>query len=207
MKDRIRRRRKELGFTQAELAKRVGSSRVSVTDWEAGKVKPSGEHLSNLLIALNCDIKWLFDGGEMAPQGNASGPIKTYDIPLISSVAAGAWTEGVREKPETYITVTERFPDGTFALRVNGDSMHDPDGPISIPDGSIVMVVPDYDPVSGKIVVAMLEGSEEATVKRLVIDGPIKYLMPLNKRYQPIPVNGNCRIVGRVKQVINIQNL
>nr|MBF4355074.1 Cro/Cl family transcriptional regulator [Vibrio anguillarum] len=32
--------------------------------------------------------------------------------------------------------------------------------------------------------------------------GPHKFLVPLNPKYDPIPINGNCRIVGYVKQVI-----
>jgi SOS-response transcriptional repressor LexA len=41
----------------------------------------------------------------------------------------------------------------------------------------------------------------EATIKKLMIDGPNKYLMPLNPDYRPIKINGNCTIVGVVKKV------
>ncbi len=61
---------------------------------------------------------------------------------------------------------------------------------------------PCPQPDSGRIVVAMLKGSDEATIKRLEKDGPNKYLIPLNPKFDPIPINGNCRIIGYVKQVI-----
>ncbi|QCW23449.1 SOS-response repressor and protease [Yersinia phage YeP2] len=34
------------------------------------------------------------------------------------------------------------------------------------------------------------------------MDGPFRYLVPLNPNYKMLEVNGNCRIVGVVKQVI-----
>ena len=45
-------------------------------------------------------------------------------------------------------------------------------------------------------------GSAEATLKKFVIDGPIKYLVPLNPNYRVLEVNGNCKIVGVVRQVV-----
>ncbi|MBF4296435.1 Cro/Cl family transcriptional regulator, partial [Vibrio anguillarum] len=89
-----------------------------------------------------------------------------------------------------------------FAMRVSGNSMTNPFGPPSIPDGSIVIVEPCSCPDNGKIVVATLNDAPEATIKKLEIDGPHKFLVPLNPKYDPIPINGNCRIVGYVKQVI-----
>ena len=52
------------------------------------------------------------------------------------------------------------------------------------------------------MVVAMLDDSEEATLKQLVIDGGAKYLKPFNNSYPTMPINGNCTIIGVVKQVI-----
>lgn len=200
---RIKELRKKAKLSQQAVADFVGVSRAAVTQWEGDLTKPNGASLHSLAKLFTCDTDYILYG-----EGRDSLEIvNTFEVPLISSVAAGTWSEGLRERPETYVPVTERFPDGSYALRVSGDSMTDPEGPVSIPDGSVVIVVPEYDAISGRIVVAMLEGSEEATVKKLMIDGPMKYLVPLNKRYQPIPINGNCRIVGRVKQVINIQNL
>lgn len=86
--------------------------------------------------------------------------------------------------------------------------MTNPNGLPSIPEGSIVIVEPNYgqmDDLYGKIVVAVLDGSSEATVKKLVWDSPQSYLMPLNPAFKPIPIDGNCRIVGKVVQIT--QNL
>lgn len=58
------------------------------------------------------------------------------------------------------------------------------------------------DPTSGKFVVAMLEGSSEATFKQYQeLDGK-RMLKALNPDYPPemryVKMNGNCRIVGTV---------
>ncbi|VUC85020.1 XRE family transcriptional regulator [Raoultella terrigena] len=64
-----------------------------------------------------------------------------------------------------------------------------------------MIVDPDIEPQHGKIVVARIDGTNEATVKKLVIDGSQKFLVPLNPRYPNIAINGNCIIIGVVKGV------
>lgn len=64
-----------------------------------------------------------------------------------------------------------------FTLVVRGDSMTNPNNPRSIQDGARVVVEPIFDPeqLNRKIVVAMLEGSSEATIKEFIQDGPVKF--------------------------------
>ncbi|TOM59292.1 repressor protein C2 [Vibrio parahaemolyticus] len=88
-----------------------------------------------------------------------------------------------------------------FSLIVKGDSMTNPLGMPSIPEGAHIVVDPNVEPANGKFVVARLSGSNEVTVKKLIIDGPNKFLLPLNPRYPSIPINGNCEIVGVVRSV------
>ncbi|HHL7211537.1 TPA: LexA family protein, partial [Enterobacter hormaechei subsp. xiangfangensis] len=45
-------------------------------------------------------------------------------------------------------------------------------------------------------VIAKLSDSNEATFKKLVIDGAQKYLKGLNPQWPLVAVNGNCRIIG-----------
>lgn len=47
----------------------------------------------------------------------------------------------------------------------------------------------------------MLSDTNEATFKKLVIDAGRKYLKPLNPNYRTIEINGNCEIVGVVRQI------
>ncbi|OCJ44103.1 S24 family peptidase [Serratia sp. 14-2641] len=213
MNDRIRARRKELKLTQGVLAKLVGVNRVTVTGWESGDYKPGGENLQALAAALGCSTTWILDGsGDInneTPPHSATAHFGVKRIPLISWVQAGEWTEPdasiTLSDVDEWIHTTAAVSNEAFALRVRGDSMTNPNGSPSIPDGSLVVVDPDFDnafQANGKIVVAQIEGSTEATIKKFTIDGPFKYLVPLNPNYRMLEVNGNCRIVGIVRQVI-----
>lgn len=212
MNDRIRLRRLQLDLTQVQLAKAIGVSRVSVTKWESGITKPDGENLHRLAQILSCTPEWLLYGtGDLRQVDDTKiKPLVAVPnaIPVISSVQAGAWTETYSAARIAdvlrWCNTTVKVSENAFGLDVRGESMTNPNGSPSIPEGSTVIVEPNYgsiDDLYGKIVVAIIDGSSEATIKKLVVDGPNKYLMPLNPNFKPIEINGNCRILGRVVQV------
>ncbi|HBJ0337233.1 TPA: LexA family transcriptional regulator [Escherichia coli] len=213
MNERIRARRKELKLTQAVLAKLVGVNRVTVTGWESGDYEPGGSNLQGLAAALKTNPQWIITGsGDPDCDEIVYKPTEKFGvkkIPILSWVQAGEWTESgapiTEDDISEWIFTTASLSDEGFALRVRGDSMTNPNGAPSIPEGSFVVVDPDYgspQEVNGKIVVAQIVGSAEATLKKFVIDGPLKYLVPLNPNYRVMEVNGNCKIVGVVKQVV-----
>ncbi|HBN7019256.1 TPA: LexA family transcriptional regulator [Escherichia coli] len=213
MNERIRARRKELKLTQAVLAKLVGVNRVTVTGWESGDYEPGGSNLQALAAVLKCNPHWLISGdGDPEAEVTSFKPTEVFGIkkiPVLSWVQAGEWTETgqsvTADDISEWVYTTANLCDEGFALKVRGDSMTNPNGAPSIPEGSLVVVDPDYGntyDVNGKIVVAQIMGSTEATLKKFVIDGPIKYLVPLNPNYRVLEVNGNCKIVGVVRQVI-----
>lgn len=213
MNERIRARRKELKLTQAVLAKLVGVNRVTVTGWESGDYEPGGSNLQGLAAALKTNPQWIITGqGDPDCDEIIYKPTEKFGvkkIPILSWVQAGEWTESgapiTEDDISEWIFTTASLSEEGFALRVRGDSMTNPNGAPSIPEGSFVVVDPDYgspQEVNGKIVVAQIVGSAEATLKKFVIDGPLKYLVPLNPNYRVMEVNGNCKIVGVVKQVV-----
>ncbi len=57
--DRIREARNKLGLTQAQLASQVGVSSQTVWCWEAGRVKPTHEHLEELAFRCEVSPAWL----------------------------------------------------------------------------------------------------------------------------------------------------
>lgn len=202
MSDRIIRRLKALNLRASNLIKATGASRGTVSQWVNGGTEPSAKYLSKLADVLGVTERWLTEGGLIEESnGNSSpGPDIRRRVPLLSSVQAGHWkemVEGNLDEVTEWIETTAKVSPYAFSLRVTGDSMSSPAGSgISLPDGSLVIVDPDIEPVSGKIVVARLNGSSESTIKKLVIDGPNTYLMPLNPAYRPIPIDNSCEIVG-----------
>lgn len=211
MNDRIRQRRLQLDFTQHQLAKMLGVSRVSVTKWESGVVKPAGENLYQLAKVLSCSPEWILYGKGNDPKDDTKlKPVtpSMVSVPVISSVQAGSWTDSYASARLSdvirWCSTTVKVSEDAFALDVCGESMTNPAGYPSIPEGSTVIVEPHYgslEELNGKIVVAAVEGSSEATVKKMVVDGPHCYLMPLNPNFKPIQCDRSCRILGRVVQI------
>jgi transcriptional regulator with XRE-family HTH domain len=63
MADRIARKRRELGINQSELARRVGCSRQTVSQWENGHIRDlTGQHLRALARELGVEPAWILNG-------------------------------------------------------------------------------------------------------------------------------------------------
>lgn len=197
---RIRRLRIARGYSQQQLANAVGVSDASVSKWESEQSEPKSKFIPLLARALLVTSEHLLHGSELNIE---AGPDLRGKVPLISWIQAGNWLEMEVAESErhSYYSHTANVGPRAFALRVIGDSMTSQVGK-SIPDGSVVIVDPDITPVHGKVVVARLDDSNEATLKQLVIDGGQKYLKPFNNAYPMMSINGNCTIIGVVKQVV-----
>ena len=120
-----------------------------------------------------------------------------FSIPIFGKVAAGLPTLAV-EEIEGYLNLDSLvFSDeDTFALRVKGDSMT---GAGIMPD-DLVLVRKKNMAQNDDIVVAVI--GEEATVKYLRKNGNMYFLEPANPQYQPIPLNEDATIIGKVISVV-----
>lgn len=214
--ERIKQKRRAAGLTQLELAAKIGIKRSAVTQWELGITQPNGQNLLKLAESLSCDPKLFTNDFASAkdapPQNTINEPRGDYlpqiirRVPVISDIAAGLW----RESQDTFHPgdadlwqdTTAKVSNQSFALRVEGKSMQNPNGNPSIPHGSIVIVDPEIEAMSGSIVVAKLPDSNRTTIKRLIYDGGDVFLEPLNPDYKTMLIDDNCIIVGVVKQVI-----
>ncbi len=200
-------------ITQNQIAKMLGISRVSVTKWENGNSKPDGEHLHLLANVFGCSAEWLLYGEKSAYNDDSKLyhllPMTIRKIPLLSWEQISKW-DGKTPIAEigdidTWMeSMADTLPSG-FMMLVKGDSMANPYGIPSIPDGSKILVDPDYgriEDLNGKIVLIQLAGSAEPTIKKLSIDGPNMYLIPLNPSFKVIEINGDYVIKGRVTKII-----
>lgn len=67
----------------------------------------------------------------------------------------------------------------------------------SFPEGMLILVDPEEPVDIGDFCIARLHG-DEFTFKRLIRESGQCYLEPLNPRFEMIPINGNCTIIGKV---------
>ena len=206
------------GHTLKVIAEHVGVKQPTVSQWEADLMVPRGESLKKLEEILKTNSDWILHG-----KGNPDAryvlvqpdsqefkaiSLNTKRIPVLSWVQAGAWNDiGCDDPAMTCTEWTETsadVSDHSFALIVRGDSMFNPSDKRSLADGVLVVVdtVFNAEPESlnHKIVVAMLEGTNEATIKEFIKDGPNMYLNPLNPRYPIIHIDERCRIVAVAKE-------
>lgn len=122
-------------------------------------------------------------------------------VPVLTWVQAGALRSAVDLYPyagaaEEYITVSLRG-EHCFALRVRGESMLP-----EFREGDMIVVDPDLSPRSGDFVVAVLDGTGEATFKRYQKKKDGQVLMPLNPDYVPIVLRPEHRLVGKVIRLV-----
>ncbi|MFV8873608.1 LexA family transcriptional regulator [Serratia fonticola] len=197
---RIKRLRKEKKISQMKLGAEVGVSDVAVGYWEKDLNEPKGESLVKLAKYFGVSESYLLYGQEVTNVELVSSTLR--GIPLLSWVQAGMFTESEYQKllsdADTWIDSHVKSSRSSFALKVRGDSMLNPNGLPSIPEGAIIIVDPELQVEHGKIVVARIDGTSEVTVKKYVVDGPRKYLVPLNPRFENMLINGNCIIIGVV---------
>jgi transcriptional regulator with XRE-family HTH domain len=65
---RIINSRQACGFTQAQLALRIGIKKATVANWEASRSSPRANRLIELAGILNVPVLWLIAGSDAPPE-------------------------------------------------------------------------------------------------------------------------------------------
>ncbi|MBF0610392.1 MAG: helix-turn-helix domain-containing protein [Magnetococcales bacterium] len=216
LSDRIQTSRKNAGFTQKELADRVGISQTAIHKLECGRSRSSRRTVA-IAIACGIDPIWLETGrGDMiSGMVNTSFrsenmrvgepddspyllPPRSSRAPLVSWEQAAVWLDREdvnafdHSEVESWVPLTRRVSKQAFALRVSGDSMEN-----EFSEGDIIIVDPSVAPEHKRFVIACTEEGR-TTFKQLMLDGGQKYLKPLNPRYPLIEVTSAIKIIGVV---------
>ena len=189
--------RKKAGYTQAEVALKLGIDRSTYAKYETGQSEPNFDMLQKISALFDASIEFLING--------TSRPASTGGtwVPVLGEVAAGIPIEAVEdivdyEEIDAALAATGEF----FGLRIKGSSMEP-----RIREGDVVIVRKQDDADTGDTVVAMVNG-DSATVKRLKkeTDGSL-WLLPNNPAYDPQHyslteiVNKPVHILGKVVEL------
>ena len=128
------------------------------------------------------------------------------EVPLISWVQAGDWRNLVDNfhagEAERWVATNAKVGKHSFALRIVGDSMTNPGGTPSFPEGTIIIVDPEREAANGKYVVVRQKSDTECTFKQLVRDAGKHYLKPLNPRYPLLEMLPDAVICGVLVQAV-----
>lgn len=196
--------RNRKGFSQVELAEKLGISKQSYNNYERGKRQASHEMLIKIAQLLDTSVDSLLSETNVRPELEPVPRDNIYQIPIYETVAAGfgAYASDSICGYMPLFIATKEEAEQTMVIRVRGDSMY----PV-IPDGSRVQVRRQNYADNGQIVVMLIDG-EEGVLKRYYLDdgrGEVR-LESYNPAYPPRIFRGadieRLRLVGVAVSVV-----
>lgn len=190
-KDKIKYLRKRSELTQAELAKKLDVAITTVSTWERGGNRPLMDKIVLMSEIFNVPISYFFD--------EVTDDIKIVSVPVLGTISCGNPITATENVDEYQKEIENYLPSGSlFYLKAKGNSMY----PI-IPDGALVLIKEQATVENGEIAAVLVNGDEEATIKRIKRIGNDILLQPENNAYEPLIINKNnpARIIGKVVRV------
>lgn len=191
-------------INQAELCRRTGIGKSSISTYLSGDYEPKQTNLYKIAEALDVSIPWLngYDVNmekttEERPLPSNLIPItKVNRIPVVGTIAAGKPITA-EENIDSYIVLNDEYK-ADFALRIKGDSMID----AGINDGDLALIIKDRPIDNGDIYAVMIDG--DATLKKVYKNDDYLTLQPCNSSYQPIMVKEEDEpyIVGKLSGIV-----
>lgn len=98
------------------------------------------------------------------------------------------------KNPDSWLNIDMEASQQSFGL-ISKKSMEP-----KIPFGTILIVDPHVTPIDGDLILVHYKGTEEATIRMLVLDGPKKELLSIFSNSQPEKLTDLVRIIGVVIQ-------
>jgi SOS-response transcriptional repressor LexA len=118
---------------------------------------------------------------------NTAGPDIKGKYPLISWAQAAAWETIVENfapgDAEEWLDAPVSVSQSSYYLRVPGQSMYDPADHRSFHEGELALIDPNAEAGNGSLVIVVLPGDTEATLRQLIIEGSRRYLKALNPNW------------------------
>lgn len=183
--NRIYELRKNKGWTQEELGKALGVTKVTISSYERGTRQPNPEMLDAMANLFNVSVDEVLGRPASSGWKTVSPPQPDYLtketvlIPIIGRVRAG-YDALAEQMIEGYMEVEpsmlKRWPDAS-ALKVWGKSMEP-----EIREGDYVIITQQAEVRSGDLAVICVNG-DEGTIKRVNITDDGIDLIPSNPSY------------------------
>ncbi|MGH8258699.1 MAG: LexA family protein [Steroidobacteraceae bacterium] len=190
---------------QSDIARRLGIEPQSVQQWIRGQTAPRGYRIEALAALLEVEPWQMLgaaDDSQLPASAAAEEPVRAgaaalRRVPRLSWVSAGSFREmETPAHPVEWDVPSEPMSAAAFSLRVEGDSMEP-----EFPHGCVIFVEPRAEALNGDFVVVTLDDTHHATFKELVVDGPSRYLKPLNPRYPILALTAHARVCGVVREM------
>lgn len=176
----LKKRRKELGLTLAQVADAVGVTEATVQRWESGNIKTVRYEklapLSSLLGVSPADLMGWSSDDDLPSNISRIEPMQK--IPLVGQIACGAPILA-EQNIEDYVDLPGHIR-ADFALTCKGESMIG----AGIRTGDIVYIRKQEEVENGQIAAVMV-GGDEATLKRVYTKPGVVQLVAENPNIAP----------------------
>ncbi|WJY27417.1 helix-turn-helix domain-containing protein [Sporosarcina trichiuri] len=210
---KIKAMRKAKRMTQKDLAEKLDLVPTSISAWERGAAKPMMDSLSKMAKLFDVSIEYFYgydskdqpmyiretqEDFDLARNIRTVAPASVR-IPILGSISCGDPLLAVENIKGYRNESPDLLPAGElYYLEANGNSME----PV-IPNGSLVLIRHQPEVESGEIAAVLLNGDEDATLKRVRIQNDRMILYPENKEYDPIFVDEDhpVKIIGKAVEV------
>lgn len=161
------------GWSQAELAKKIGTTQQQIARYESGENDVKSSVILKLSSALGVTVTYLL-GMEDAISFIKPKPSSGLALPVVGRIAAGTPREAIAQSGETHEVPDTIYyeHEHAFFLVVAGNSMNR-----LFPEGALVLVDPDEEVRNGDVAVVFVNG-DDATLKRVYFDGDSVRLVP-----------------------------
>ncbi len=194
MGERIKQLRIENGLTQEELGKYIGVQKSAIRKYEKGEVKnmkrSSIQILSNLFKVSPSYLMCIEDNEKSSSLNNK----KYTNIPLISD-----YNENLEISIQKFfvkeIIIIDSFPQKTFALQINDNSML----PL-LGIGDIAIITENFNFESGQTCLIL---TNNIIMIRKVIKTNDEYELQAMNPYYPIEKTKELKILGKVVKAEN----
>ena len=203
MKDFLRKKREELGYSVTQVAEKLDVARTTIYKWEDGRIESIGQkHIEKLIELYHVTPMWFFSEGEHSSVAEYEAVSKGFtpivevnnSIPLIGDIACGSPILA-NENVQDYLPALPNIS-ADFALTCHGDSMIG----AGLFDGDIVYIKSCVFPQNGAITAVRI--GDEVTIKRVEFQDDTLTLIPSNPAYKNIIYKGaqlaNVHIIGKV---------
>lgn len=192
---KIKNLRKNKKLTQSELAKKINSSKTTVSSWERGANKPTVENILAISKSCNIPIGYFFsDDSEV-------NYLEKVTLPVYGEVSCGNGL-AVFEDAVEFQEIPKEWTEGGsyFCLRATGDSMVG----ANVKEGDLLLVREQPLVENGEIAVVIIDNNIQ--LKRVYRDNGTFTLVSENTKYPPKKYDPskdtNIRIVGKLKKSI-----
>jgi repressor LexA len=189
--------RKIEGWTQEEVANKIGVSKQTYSHYENENRTPSLKTIRSLANVYGVDLDHVF--GDEVKEDKAIYEVKSFArLPIVGQVSCGQKEiafediEGYEEVPSSWLNGGEYF-----FLKAKGDSMKG----ARINEGDLLLIRKQPEVENGEIAAVLIE--EEAVLKRVYQNEGQLILQSENPNYAPVVCSqDNVKIIGKLIKVI-----